>query len=336
MQNQEDFEKSLSFIKKYFYEINFNILFSNFEALINEYRDSDNISLQINSMMDKYFELKKDDEEVKLEFNLKCFSNINIDQLIDQYNLESLPKKDLNQKENSHLSMSSFYNRTLLFFIIFKYYKQLGRDFDKVTEEKINRFLTNILIEKEINFFQFYKLMAKKILKRIADENINMNNIQINTINEDLGNNLNLEKTSILNQNSSINQNNTNSNNYIANSLILNNYKEDFQSFFAKFLAKLSSKNTKIESKFQELINLNEVNVIKDLQSDNKKYIDGSKCLMEYYSNELIFIHFNEFLILSAKQDFNDDIYLSVVHFKIILGYFVWKHYAKVFFSLFI
>lgn len=60
-------------------------------------------------------------------------------------------------------------------------------------------------------------------------------------------------------------------------------------------------------------------------------YIDGSRALLDYYSNELIFIHFNEFIIMSIKNDFNDDIYLSAMHLKILIGYYIWKNIAKVF-----
>ncbi len=33
---------------------------------------------------------------------------------------------------------------------------------------------------------------------------------------------------------------------------------------------------------------------------------------------------------MSIKDDFNDDIYLSIMHLKILIGYFVWKNIAKV------
>jgi len=59
-------------------------------------------------------------------------------------------------------------------------------------------------------------------------------------------------------------------------------------------------------------------------------YKDGSRALLDYYLNELHFIHLNEFIIMSIKDDFNDDIYLSIMHLKILIGYFVWKNIAKV------
>ena len=63
---------------------------------------------------------------------------------------------------------------------------------------------------------------------------------------------------------------------------------------------------------------------------DRKDYINGSKILVNLYINEIIFIHFNEFFIFCIKKEFNEGIYLSLIHLKILIGYFNWKEEQKV------
>jgi hypothetical protein len=62
---------------------------------------------------------------------------------------------------------------------------------------------------------------------------------------------------------------------------------------------------------------------------------NGSRAMLDYYFNELHFLHLNELIVMSIKGDFNDDIYLSIMHLKILIGYFIWKNIAKVKFLIF-
>lgn len=37
---------------------------------------------------------------------------------------------------------------------------------------------------------------------------------------------------------------------------------------------------------------------------------------------------------MTIKNDYNDDIYLSIIHLKMLIGYFQWKNIAKVYLKI--
>ena len=57
--NQNVIEKQCIFLKQYFNDIDFNCLYGNFENLYNEYSESDLINSHLNTLLDKFFQLKK-------------------------------------------------------------------------------------------------------------------------------------------------------------------------------------------------------------------------------------------------------------------------------------
>ena len=276
--NQNEFDKQNSFMKKYFYNIDFNILYSNFENLFNEYSESEIINIQINGILDKYFQLKKD-EEIKLEFNIDFFKNINIDNLIEAFNNEKIGKRDkfISDITNNTLiknivtPKNFLYTRNILIFIMLKYYKQFAADIDKNSEEKLYKVLMaemnlreNVNKNESLNIFSnhiisLYKTFARKYVVKKDDNNNQNNNAAYlnNNLNDEFNNfKSNSPINNIIIIPESNNSNNLNNEIYINNP----NPKEDSQIFFGKFFGFLISKNPESNRSNNLQINFNDGN----------------------------------------------------------------------------
>lgn len=368
--NQNEIDKQSLFFKKYYNNIDFNLLYSNFENVYNEYSESDLINSHLNNLIDKFFLLNNKDEEIKLVFNFDFLKSINIDNLITSYASEKNGKREkfiLDLVDNSSLKniitpKNCLYTRNILLFILLKYYKQIGADFDRSTEEKLYKFLSSEMNFKDLpiqnqslNIFSNHIQLLYKILlrKNVGKKEENSNLHQINQVNSSLRipNNLNDELSNDQkNSNNIIIISNNNQLNNPNNDLNVNNPREDTRVFFEKFLEFLLTGGpnshpqiNNINSSLNVEGNLNsnfyiflhnlklDLNLNQNSAKVDKSLInDGSRALLDYYFNELHFIHFNEFMIMSMKGDFNDDIYLGIIHLKILIGYFIWKNIAKV------
>jgi hypothetical protein len=285
--NQNVIEKQSIFLKQYFNDIDFNCLYGNFENLFNEYSESDLINSHLNTLLDKFFQLKKKDEDIKLVFNFDFLKSINIDDLITSYYSEKSGKRekfmfdllDNNSLKTVITPKNSLYTRNILLFILLKYYKQIGADFDKPAEEKLYKFLSSemnlkgIAVQNETqdifsNHIQYlYKLFVKKYVGR-KDENINLPNI--NNVNSSvrISNNLNDE---LANDNKDSNNiiiisNNINNLNNPISELFINDPREDTIKFLDKFLFFLKKSNKDSSANLNKNINLDiEINIMSNL-----------------------------------------------------------------------
>ena len=343
---QEDLEKNNSILKQFYYLIDFNSLYNKFEELYSEYSECDIINKHLNNIVDYFLDPEKK-EEVKLEFNLNSLKNINIEKIISIYNSEKNNSRQLffSDKNNLISSKNYLFSRLIIIFIIIKYLKQFG-ELDKAIYEKLNSLITSEFSPKEIendnnnnnitsanHIFTLYKTISNKFSSKSNDGLINNNNINNNNIMNNINEESNKIPNSNLRRNNSINNQNINNNQNLAYqqekfvySIIINNGKDDLGLFLSKFFGKISSKKIDVSDDFK----LNSIKEISNEQNPISENLDGSKALIDYYCNELIFIHFNEFLIMCVKQDFNNDIYLSMIHLKILIGYFIWKSLAIV------
>lgn len=75
--------------RKFYNEINFNILYDNFGDLLNEYKDIEEINNKINKIIDSYFNLNNNEEDIRIKLNMSFYEKINIDNLIKDYEKES-------------------------------------------------------------------------------------------------------------------------------------------------------------------------------------------------------------------------------------------------------
>jgi len=253
---QNEIEKSSKF-KNYVNDIDFNSLYNNFSNLYNEYSESEIVNSQINVILEKIFQLNYKEDEIKLFLNIDFLKKINIATLIECYNSEKIGKRekflnDLVENDSKYkfiVTPKSFlYTRNVLLFIIIKYYKQIVFESDKITEEKISKFLIKEINSKEefknndINIFSnkidsFYKILARKFLKK-KEENSNIEHFNAVEKNND-------------NLNEAYNENKISTNiiiihnNQLSNSLqdiFVNHFKECTKLFFTNFFSTLTSK----------------------------------------------------------------------------------------------
>lgn len=276
--NQNETEKQALFFKKYFNNIDFNALYTNFENMFNEYSESDLVNSQINTLIDNFFQLNKKDEEIKLVFNFDFLRDLNIDDLITSYISEKNGKRekiifdllDKSSLKNVVTPKNSLYTRNILLFILLKYYKQIGADFDKPTEEKLYKFLSSEMNFKEmpnqnesLNVFSnhvqsLYRIFIKKNVGK-KEENINLP--PINNVNSSVrisNNNLNDEfANDHKGSNNIIVIPNNNHLNNPSGELNLNDSREDTRFFFEKFLNFLVTGN----SNSHHNININQISL---------------------------------------------------------------------------
>lgn len=210
--NHNEIKKQTPLFKKYFENINFNIIYDNIENVYDEYSDSDIINSYLNTLIDNFFLLNKKDEEIKLVFNFEFMKSINIDDLISCYTSEKIGKReklifdlfDNNSLKTVVTPKNSMYTRNLLLFILIKYYKQIALDFDKSNEEKLYKFLCSEMTLKDVvpsneNFNIFsshiqnlYKIFLRKyVIKK--EDNAHLQNINIANNSARISNNLNDE-----------------------------------------------------------------------------------------------------------------------------------------------
>jgi hypothetical protein len=213
-----------------------------------------------------------------------------------------------------------------------KYYQQIAYDMIKIPEEKLLK-----IFEREIN--QRKDLPDKDNLNPLNPLNT-INNIYLlfalkficknceNSISQIQENNLNEEKEKDK-DNNNINNNNNPMQQNLNQNFDTKNFKENSKNFMANFLGLLSLNKEDINKLKNEFLNfnsdLNSINII-----DKKNYLNGSRTLVNLYINELVFIHFNEFLITLIKKERNESLYLCLIHLNILIGYFYWKDEQKV------
>lgn len=195
-----------------------------------------------------------------------------------------------------------------------KYYKQIAQDMIKISEEKIQKIFDKEISSKkdfqdDLNtlntIYNIYLLFGYKYIYKKSE--ISLTQIQENNLNDE-------------NPPIQINKSQTN--------LDGKNLKEISKNFLGKLFSLLILNKEdfiKINS-HKNLENFNEVfNSI-----DKKNYLNSSRTLINLYINEIIFIHFNEFLITTIKKETKENLYLSLIYMNILIGYFYWKDEQKV------
>jgi hypothetical protein len=81
-------EKENSY-KKFYNQIDFNILFNNFSDLLNEYKDIEDINKSLENLINSYFKLNENNkEEIRIKLNMEFYEKINIDNLIKEFDTE--------------------------------------------------------------------------------------------------------------------------------------------------------------------------------------------------------------------------------------------------------
>ncbi len=267
--NQNEIEKQTLFLKNYFKSIDFSLLYSNFENLYNEYSESDLVNLHINTLIDNFFELNKKDEEIKLVFNVNFLKSINVDNLITCYISEKNGKREKQISDlfknislkNVITAKNSLYTKNILLFILFKYYKQIGVDFDKPTEEKLYKFLSSEMNLKDLaykneslNIFSnhiqlLYKVFVRKYLGKKEEINNNANN-SVRISNDEFPNDSKNQNNPSVNPNQFNNQ---------FNEQINNNTRYESRFFVEKLFNLLISQNADSNGIFanKNFINLN-------------------------------------------------------------------------------
>ncbi len=253
--NNLEKEIQTSFFKKYFYNIDFNALYDNFESLYSEYSESEMINSQINMVLDKFFLLNNNKgEDMKLVFNLDFLKSLDVDKLIESYNSEKNGKRisfisNMDQTSNKNIVTikNHLYMKNILFFIIFKYYKQYGKDLDKTTEEKLYRLLISEINEKEGNLkndnFSHISSLYKKFVKNFIELNEQIITQSQNQLNKQS------ERSNLDNSNSDQrnNSNTVNIQSYLQINnqnvdLNVSNFREENHSFLSSFLTLLAPK----------------------------------------------------------------------------------------------
>jgi hypothetical protein len=77
-----------NYYKKFYNQINFNILYNNFSELINEYKDTEDINKSLENLIDFYFKLNNNKEEIRIKLNMEFYEKINIENLINDFETE--------------------------------------------------------------------------------------------------------------------------------------------------------------------------------------------------------------------------------------------------------